>query len=110
MSTPRLVRFTSSFFSDLDRQLGPGSGPNGEPSRTHFTAYELPAIREKFATAFDDLPPAIPGRSDYRLLIAVGSTVPAYSAVGQLAPNGNIEIVQLDIQLGGWPDDDSDSE
>jgi hypothetical protein len=92
--------------------LGPGPGPDGEPSSFHFSAYELPSIREKFATAFDDLPPAIPGRDDYRLLIAAGTTVPAYSAVGQLAPNGNIEVVQLDIQLGGWPaaDDEPDGE
>jgi hypothetical protein len=103
VNPPRLVRFTSDFFHDLEQQLATTRGPLGQPSRTDFLEYELPSIREIFATRFDELAAAILGRSDYRALIASGSVVRAYSVVGQLIHDGTIEILQLDLELG-WPD------
>jgi hypothetical protein len=103
VSAPYLVRFASDFFHDLERQLAATRGPLGQPSRTDFLEYELPSIREIFSTRFDELAAAIPGRGDYRLLIASGSVVRAYSVIGQLIHDGSIEILQLDLELG-WPD------
>jgi hypothetical protein len=54
----REVRATLDFFHDLDRQL---------PSE---------------AVDFDTLPALIQGRDDYRILIAAGVVVRAYSVVG----------------------------
>ncbi|MCB0985701.1 MAG: hypothetical protein KDB06_13715 [Ilumatobacter sp.] len=59
--------------------------------------FELLRIVERFATGFDDLPELIPGRTDYRILITTGTLVAALSVIGQLAQDGAIELVQLDI-------------
>jgi len=66
--------------------------------------FELLRIVDRFATGFDDLPELIPGRSEYRLLISTGMLVPTFVVVGQLAPDGAVELIQLDIDLGARPD------
>ena len=100
MSDERLiVRATLDFFEDLDRQLPSERGPNGEPSTNDFQVFELLRIVERFAVGFDELPMLIPGRPDYRILIAAGTLVPRLAVVGQLASDGAVELVQLDIDL-----------
>lgn len=96
----RTVRATARFFEDLDRQLPSERGSAGEPSANDFQVFELLRIVERFAVGFDELPPLIPGRDDYRILIAAGSLVTAFSVIGQLAPDGAVELVQLDIDTG----------
>jgi hypothetical protein len=98
-STRRTVRATQWFFEDLDRQLPAERGPAGEPSTNDFQVFELLRIIERFAVGFDDLPRLIPGRDDYRILIAAGVLLPRFSVVGQLAPDGAVELVQLDLDL-----------
>lgn len=93
------MRIAPAFFVDLDRQLRGERGPNGEPSVQDFQVHELLGVVEQFATEFDHLPELIPGRTDYRIMIAAGSLVPRYSVVGQLAPDGAVELVQLDLDL-----------
>ena len=95
----RQVRATPDFFDDLDRQLPAERGPNGEPSTVDFQAFELLRIVERFATGFDQLPELIVGRPEYRILITTGVLVPRLSVVGQLAADGGVELVQLDIDL-----------
>lgn len=97
----REVRATARLFEDLDRQLGSERGPNGEPSRTDFQAFELLEIVETFATRFDHLPELIPGRPDYRILIAAGKLIRAYTVIGQLAPDGAVELIALDMDTTG---------
>jgi len=92
------------FFDQLDQQLGEDRGPHGEPSQHDFLSIELPPILEAFATDWDALLPLIPGRVDYRVLIGTGRYIYAYAVEGQLAPNGTIELVRLEIQLTGPPD------
>lgn len=103
MTGPRFVHFTSGFFADLDRQLPVVRRP-GVPSRADFLDYELSAIREWFSTRFEDLLPVIPDRSDYRQLIASGRVVAAVAVVGQLMPNGTVEVLELVLSLD-WPED-----
>jgi len=95
----RVVRATASFFEDLDRQLGAERGTSGEPSSNDFQVFDLLRIVDWFATSFDDLPELIPGRPDYRILISVGMLVPRVAVLGQLAPDGAVELVQLDLDL-----------
>ena len=106
----RTFRATPDLFADLDRQLGQDRGSLGEPSRGDFQAYELLRIVERFATGFDDLPEWIAGRSEYRLLMAAGVIVPALSVVAQLAPDGAVELVQLDIDLEMLTDPEADGD
>ncbi len=101
MTDDRLeVRATLEFFADLDRQLGSERGPHGEPSTNDFKVFELLAIVERFATDFMGLPELIHGRADYRVMIATGVLVGSYSVVGQLASDGAIELVALELDLG----------
>ena len=96
----RKVRARLDFFHDLDRQLLSERGPDGEPSTSDFQTFELLDIVEKFALDFDVLPALIPGRDDYRILISTGIVVRAYAVVGQLSPDGSVELVSLDIDTG----------
>ena len=83
MAERRTVRATPDFFALIDAQLGDERGPNDEPTSAEFEAYELLAIIEKFATGWDSLPEQVPGRPEYRLLIAAGRLVPMVAVVGQ---------------------------
>ena len=67
----------------------------------------LPDVRrwivERFATGFDELPRLIEGRDDYRVLIGAGTLVSGFAVIGQLATDGSVELVQLDIDTdNGW--------
>ncbi len=101
MSEERLtVRVALAFFEDLDRQLTPERGPLGQPSAADFQSSELVEIVDRFATGFEALPELIVGRSDYRVLMSTGILVRAYTVIGQLAPDGAIELNSLEIDLG----------
>lgn len=99
----RRVRATATFFEDLDAQLGPERGRSGEPSAQDFLVFELLRIVEVFAARFDQLPELIPGRPHYRLLIGAGLLVPRFAVVGQLAADGAIELVELELDLDAAP-------
>lgn len=95
----RTARATVGFFTDLDRQLPTERGPHGSPSIQDFQALELLRIVELFATSFDSLPELIPGQRDYRILIATGMLISAYTVIGQLAPDGAVELVRLELDV-----------
>lgn len=99
----RGVRATTTFFEDLDAQLGPECGPHDEPSAHDFQVFELLRIVEVFATSFDDLPALIPGRPQYRVLIGAGLLVPRFAVVGQLADDGAVERVELELDFDTAP-------
>jgi hypothetical protein len=96
----RVVRATARFFNDLDRQLPAERGPNGEPSANDFQVLDLLRIVEEFATRWDELPELLHGRSDYRILLATGNVVARFAVIAQLATDGAIELVQLDLDTG----------
>ncbi len=95
----RTVRTTSQFFEDLDRQLPSERGSHGEPSAHDFQVYELLRVVEQFALEFDSMAELIPGRPDYRILIATGLLVPRFAVIGQLASDGAVELVRLRLDL-----------
>ena len=55
---------------------------------------------EHFATNFDSLSKLIPGRSDYRVFTGTGYLVAAFLVVAQLASDGAVELVELDLVSG----------
>jgi hypothetical protein len=96
----RAARATARFFEDLDRLLVAERGPDGQPSTNDFQVFDLFRIVETFATQFDELPELIPGRADYRIVISVGVVVARFAVIGQLAPDGAVELALLDIDSG----------
>jgi hypothetical protein len=65
--------------------------------------YELLRVVEEFATGFDSLPELIPGRPEYRLLVAGGLLVPRFAVTAQLASDGAVELVRLRVDHeDGW--------
>lgn len=60
----RVVRVTAFFFEQLDEQLAPERGDDGQPSATDFLVMELPAVVERFATRFEELPEIVEGFAD----------------------------------------------
>jgi hypothetical protein len=63
-------------------------------------------IFTRFATGWDDLPRLVPGRHDYRVLVIRGVLLRAISVIGQLAPDGVIELVDLQLDTT-WPENDA---
>lgn len=86
--------------------LGAERGPRGEPSVNDFLTIDLLPIVDAFSTRFDDLPEAVPGRPDYRMLIAAGILVRGVSVIGQLVDDSSIELLyirlDLDTPWGDW--------
>ena len=97
--TRRIVRVTDQFFEDLDSYLGPERGPNGEPSTMDFIRLDLMPIIDAFAGRFDELLEAVPGLPAQRVLITAGRLVPRIAATGILTADGEVELVQLDLDL-----------
>lgn len=95
--TRRVVRVGSTFFDDLDRQLGPDRGPHGQPSATDFLVMEVPAIVERFAVAFEALPEVIEGVPSARMVLGTGRLVRAFAAFGLLLPDDSVELVGLEV-------------
>ena len=107
----RRVRATAAFFDDVDRQLPADRTADGRPSAHDFQVFELLGVVETFATQFDTLPELIPGRPEYRILIAAGRIVASYSVVGQLAADGAVELIELEVDTGrGWLIDDDEGD
>lgn len=99
----RQVRTTSQFWAALDAAMPAGR----EPSWHDFAAIDLPDIVEHFAEKWHDLPPLIPGRSDYRVMIGAGRIVAFYAVDAQLTHDGSIELLGVEIDLEYLAPDES---
>ncbi len=103
MNERRPVRVDDRFLELLDAQLGEERGLDGQPTATDFLLVDLPPIAEMFATGFDDLMMPIPGRSDYRAVLSVGSLVPRILITGHLGDDGSVTLLSVRIDFeAGW--------
>lgn len=100
MTPRREVRVTEAFFDELDAQLGPERGPHGEPSATDFLVIDLPAIVDRFASGFDDLPEAVVGIASARMFIGTSALVRAFVVHGIETTTGVVELVGLELDSG----------
>ncbi len=72
--------------------------PSADRTATNdFQVFELIRIVDRFAVEFDDLPRLIAERDDYRILVMSGTLLAGFSVIGQLAADGAVELVQLDL-------------
>ncbi len=90
------VRVDPSFFDQLDDQLPAERGPNGEPCVADFLLVDLTQIAESFAASFEQLIQPIPGRPDYRSVVASGFVVARVFVTGQL--NGD-EVALMSVRF-----------
>lgn len=97
--TRRPVRVVDDLFNDRDAQLATQRGPAGEPSRFDFLRFDLIEIIERVGRDFESLPEVIPGRPEYRMLATRGRLAAELSVIGHLAPDGVIDLIQLDLGL-----------
>jgi hypothetical protein len=94
-------------FDRLDRVLGIERGPGGEPSVNDFLTIDLLPIVDAFATRFDELPEAVRGRPDYRLLISAGVPVRGVAVIGPITSDGSIELLHIRLDFDTQPDEAS---
>ncbi len=95
----RIVRTSTWFYEDLDRQLGVDRGTDGKPSAHDFLVHELLRVVEVFAMDFDSLPEHLDQLPGCRVLITPGFLVPAFSVVGRLAPDDGVDLIALELDL-----------
>lgn len=95
----RRVRVSEAFFVQLDEQLGPDRGPEGQPSATDFLVLELPTVVDRFASGFGDLPEIVDGLPVGRMLIARGLLVRAFAVYGLEMLDGSIELIGVELDL-----------
>ncbi|MFT3851601.1 MAG: hypothetical protein QM733_02485 [Ilumatobacteraceae bacterium] len=97
MTGRRVVRVTEGFFEQLDRAFPSERGPNGEPSATDFIVFELPAVVERFATHFDDLPEIVDGVPAGRMLITSGVLVHAIAVFGLATSETSVDLIGITV-------------
>lgn len=105
-SERRLVRVSHAVFDEIDRVLGARRGPNGEPSAHDFLTIELLPIVDAFASRFEELPEAVAGRTDLRMLISAGVLVRGVAVIGQMSLDRTIELLHIRLDLDTpWDDE-----
>lgn len=97
MSERRPVRVDPGFLERLDALLPAERGPNGEPTRLDFLRFELPSIEERLALRFQDQGEVVPGRPDYRMVIATGTLIPRIVVIAQLVADGSVVLLGLEL-------------
>ena len=102
----RQVRLTLDFFEALDRAL-PAERSGPVPSRRDFEVRELVPLVEFIAEHWDGLVPLIRGREDYRQHWGWSDLGVSFVVEGQIAKDGAVELVDIDIQTHP-PSDDLD--
>jgi hypothetical protein len=88
---------------DFNRDLTAAFAALGEPtgSLPAFRLLVLPAVWERFMFHWDELPQEIPGRKEYRLWISWSPVLGFFTVRGQLAPDGVVELVALEVDPEG---------
>ena len=61
---------------------------------------EMPTVVDAFAARFEDLPEAVEGVPDARMVISTGTLVRAFAVFGVRTTDDSIEIVGVEIDVG----------
>ena len=68
----RFVRFTESFFEDVDDPLPEERSASGAPSATDFALYDLPRLRDALASASEESTLPVRDLAPIRFLAGAG--------------------------------------
>ena len=101
----RVVRFTESFFVDLDSQLPDVRSPEGLPSRTDFLLHDLPRLRDRLSRDFEGNTLSAVGYEPVRILIEAGILVAEVALYAYLRDDDAVEVVAVELQLSTEPND-----
>jgi len=104
----RRVLVARELFDQLEAQLPEDPG-RGLPSQTQFIARDLLFALRTFEEQWDQLP-RLADRDDFRVLIAAGRLIPAFSIVGRLREDETVELIRitLDTETRVDPDEPDD--
>jgi hypothetical protein len=94
----RLVRFTESFFEDLDDQLPEQRSASGAPSATDFLLYDLPRLRDALASGYEESTLPVPDLAPIRVLAGTGTLVAAAALYAFLDDRDHVVVVSVEIE------------
>jgi hypothetical protein len=93
----RQVRVHASFFDRLDELLPAERTTTGTPSATDFLMRELPAIIDRFATAYEMSTLPVAGDPEIRVIVAAGILVDYVAVYAVLADDDAVEVIYLEL-------------
>jgi len=95
----RVVRFTESFFQDLDSQLPDERSADGVPSRTDFLLHDVPRLRDRLAQDFEaNTLPAV-GNEPVRVMIERGVLVPEVALYAYLGGDDTVLLIAIELNV-----------
>ncbi len=97
--TRRVVRFTESFFANLDEQLPAERTGEGWPSVTDFLAFDVPTVRDRLAEAVEGCTTTIPPGHQVRAYMGTGVLVSYFIAYVLVRSDEVVEVVDIEIEL-----------
>jgi hypothetical protein len=95
----RVVRFTESFFEDLDRQLPGERSADGVPSRTDFLLHDVPRLRDRLAQDFEANTLAALGNEPIRVMIGRGVLVPEVALYAYLVGDDTVLVIAIELNV-----------
>ena len=101
---PLVVRFTPSFFEELDRLLPAERRNDGTPSATDFLLLDLPAVRDRLAADFEAVTVVVPPEGDVRVCVAAGVLVERF-ALYAVRRGDDVAVIGISIDLESPPTD-----
>jgi hypothetical protein len=97
----RPVRFTETFFHDLDYYLASERDEAGNPSTMDFMLHDLPRLRDALSSDFEANTMPVPEHSPLRVLVASGTLVASVAVYALLSTSDEVVVIALEIET--WP-------
>ncbi len=92
----RVVRFTEQFFAQLEALLPEERGGDGTPSITDFLLLDLPAIRDRLATAYERVTMTT-ADPDVRAYVGAGILIARVAVFVALDVAGSVEAFWIEF-------------
>jgi hypothetical protein len=97
----RPVRFSETFFHDLDYYLPSDRDDAGNPSTMDFMLHDLPRLRDALSSDFEANTMPVPEHFPLRVLVARGTLVASVAVYALLSAGDEVVVIALEIE--SWP-------